>query len=71
MNMPRIKFEGLMTFPTTGENAADYLNRALELFKAEDIPVPVVSGGGTPALMTLGEFPMLTEHRPAPMSSTT
>ncbi len=63
MNMPRIKFEGLMAFPTTGEKAAAYFNRALELFKADGIPVPVVSGGGTPALMTLGDFPMLTEHR--------
>ena len=25
--------------------------------------MPVVSGGGTPALMTLADFPMLTEHR--------
>ena len=25
--------------------------------------MPVVSGGGTPALLTLGDFPMLTEHR--------
>ncbi len=63
MNMPRIKFEGLMAFPTTGENAVAYLNHALDLFKAEGIPLPVVSGGGTPALMTLADFPMLTEHR--------
>ena len=63
MNMPRIKFEGLMAFPTTGEKAVAYLNRALELFKADGIPVPMVSGGGTPAMMTLGDFPMLTEHR--------
>src|SRR5262249_12485987 len=33
------------------------------LFEADGIPVPVVSGGGTPALLTLGEFPMMTEHR--------
>ncbi|HET7718266.1 MAG TPA: alanine racemase [Bauldia sp.] len=63
MNMPRIKFEGLMAFPTVGETAARYLNRAVELFKAEGIPLPIVSGGGTPALMTLADFPMLTEHR--------
>ena len=25
--------------------------------------MPVVSGGGTPALLTLGDFPMVTEHR--------
>ncbi len=63
MNMPRIKFEGLMAFPTTGEKAVAYFDRAVALFKAEGIPLPVVSGGGTPALMTLGDFPMLTEHR--------
>jgi D-serine deaminase-like pyridoxal phosphate-dependent protein len=63
MNMPRISFEGLMTFPSSGAKAAEYLNRALDLFRADGIPVPVVSGGGTPALLTLGDFPMLTEHR--------
>ena len=26
--------------------------------------MPVVSGGGTPALLTLDDFPMVTEHRP-------
>ncbi len=64
MNMRRIQFDGLMTFPATGAKAAEFMSRALDLFKAEGIPVPVVSGGGTPALLTLGEFPMLTEHRP-------
>jgi D-serine deaminase-like pyridoxal phosphate-dependent protein len=64
MNMPRIKFEGLMAFPTTGQKAVDYFNRAVELFTAEGIPLPILSGGGTPALMTLADFPMLTEHRP-------
>jgi D-serine deaminase-like pyridoxal phosphate-dependent protein len=63
MNMPRIRFEGLMAFPTTGEKAVAYFNRAVDLFKAEGIPLPVISGGGTPAMMTLGDFPMLTEHR--------
>ncbi len=63
MNMPRIRFEGLMAFPTTGPNAAEYLSRAIALFEADGIPLPVISGGGTPALKTLGDFPMLTEHR--------
>jgi D-serine deaminase-like pyridoxal phosphate-dependent protein len=63
MNLPRIKFEGLMAFPTTGPKAAGFMNRALELFRQEGIPVPVVSGGGSPAMLTLGDFPMLTEHR--------
>lgn len=63
MNMPRIKFEGLMTFPSTGQAAADFLNRSIDLFQTEGIPLPVISGGGTPALLTLGDFPMVTEHR--------
>jgi len=63
MNMKGIKFEGLMAFPTTGEKALAYFDRAIELFKADGIPLPVVSGGGTPAMLTLADFPMLTEHR--------
>ena len=60
-NMPRIKFDGLMTFPTTGARASEFLARTLDIFRG--IPVPVVSGGGTPALLALGDFPMVTEHR--------
>lgn len=63
MNMPRIRFEGLMTFPNKAPATGEFLSRAIELFAKDGIPVPVVSGGGTPALKTLGEFPMLTEHR--------
>ncbi len=62
-NMPRIRIEGLMTFPSVGGRSAEYLNRTIDLFAAEGIPLPVVSGGGTPALLTVGDFPMLTEHR--------
>lgn len=63
MNMPRIRFEGLMTYPIKGPAAGDFLLRSIDLFEADGIPVPVVSGGGTPALQTLAEFPMTTEHR--------
>jgi len=63
MNMPRIRFEGLMTFPSSGPKAAGFLERAVEIFAGEGIPLPVVSGGGTPALLNLGDFPMVTEHR--------
>ncbi|MGH6924915.1 MAG: alanine racemase, partial [Propylenella sp.] len=62
-NLPRIRFEGLMTFPNKAPGTAAFIARALELLAADGIPVPVVSGGGTPALKTLGEFPMMTEHR--------
>src|SRR5262249_54449534 len=37
--------------------------RPLALFGQAGISVPVVSGGGTPALATVAKFPMLTEHR--------
>ena len=40
-----------------------FFERALGLFAQAGIPVPVVSGGGTPALFTVEKFPMLTEHR--------
>jgi D-serine deaminase-like pyridoxal phosphate-dependent protein len=63
MNMPRIRFEGLMTFPNKVPGTRDFLQRAIALFDDDGISLPVVSGGGTPALLTLGEFPMLTEHR--------
>lgn len=63
MNLPRIRFEGLMTFPNKAPETGEFFRRAIELFEADGIPVPVVSGGGTPAIRTLGDFPMMTEHR--------
>jgi D-serine deaminase-like pyridoxal phosphate-dependent protein len=63
INLPRMHFEGLMTFPNSFPRTAEFLERALKLFAASGIPVPVVSGGGTPALTSVGKFPMLTEHR--------
>ncbi|HEY7601372.1 MAG TPA: alanine racemase [Methylomirabilota bacterium] len=63
MKLPRMDFQGLMTFPNRDPDTRVYLERALELFKQAGIPVPVVSGGGTPALFSVDKFPMLTEHR--------
>jgi len=63
MRLPRLRFEGLMTFPNRDPDTRAFFERALELFKRAGIPVPVVSGGGTPALTTVDRFPMLTEHR--------
>jgi D-serine deaminase-like pyridoxal phosphate-dependent protein len=63
MEMPRMEFEGLMTFPNKAPNTAAFFERALQLFKGAGIRVPVVSGGGTPALATVTDFPMMTEHR--------
>jgi D-serine deaminase-like pyridoxal phosphate-dependent protein len=63
LRLPRLRFEGLMTFPNRDPDTRVFFERALELFKRAGIPVPVVSGGGTPALATVDRFPMLTEHR--------
>jgi D-serine deaminase-like pyridoxal phosphate-dependent protein len=63
MRMPRMQFEGLMTFPTAKPETRQWLERALQLLNGAGIPVPVVSGGGSPAIRNVGEFPMLTEYR--------
>jgi D-serine deaminase-like pyridoxal phosphate-dependent protein len=63
MRLRGLRFEGLMTFPNRDPDSRLFFERALELFGRAGIPVPVVSGGGTPALATVGKFPMLTEHR--------
>jgi D-serine deaminase-like pyridoxal phosphate-dependent protein len=63
VNLPRIRFEGLMVFPNTAPRTSAFFARAIEIFRAEGIPLPVISGGGTPALLTLGDYPMMTEHR--------
>jgi D-serine deaminase-like pyridoxal phosphate-dependent protein len=63
MRLPRLRFEGLMTFPNRDPDTRVFFERALELFKQAGIAVPVVSGGGTPALGSVSKFPMLTEHR--------
>jgi D-serine deaminase-like pyridoxal phosphate-dependent protein len=63
MKLPRMLFEGLMTFPNRPPGTRDFFAQALALFQAAGIPVPVVSGGGTPAIFSVQDFPMLTEHR--------
>jgi D-serine deaminase-like pyridoxal phosphate-dependent protein len=63
MKLPRLRFEGLMTFPNRDPETKTFFTRALELFKRAGIPVPVVSGGGTPAIFRAQDVPMLTEHR--------
>jgi D-serine deaminase-like pyridoxal phosphate-dependent protein len=63
MRLSRMDFQGLMTFPNRDPDTRLFFERALDLFKQAGIPVPVVSGGGTPALQTVDRFPMLTEHR--------
>jgi D-serine deaminase-like pyridoxal phosphate-dependent protein len=63
LRMPRLKFEGLMVFPNTAPRTSDFFERAIQLFHDAGIPLPVLSGGGTPALNSLADYPMMTEHR--------
>ncbi len=63
MKLAALRFEGLMTFPNREPGTRQFLEQALELFERAGIPVPVVSGGGTPAVFTAQNVPMLTEHR--------
>jgi D-serine deaminase-like pyridoxal phosphate-dependent protein len=63
MQMPSMQFEGLMTFPNKAPNTTEFFERALQLFNGAGISVPVVSGGGTPAIKSIGDLPMMTEHR--------
>lgn len=63
LKLPRIAFEGLMVFPNSAPGTHEFFTRAIKLFREEGIALPVVSGGGTPALNHLAEFPMMTEHR--------
>jgi D-serine deaminase-like pyridoxal phosphate-dependent protein len=63
LRLPRLDFQGLMTFPNREPDTRLFFERALALFKQAGIPVPIVSGGGTPSLFTAQNFPMLTEHR--------
>ena len=61
--LPRMQFRGLMTFPNREPNTREFFERALALFSRAGMPVPVVSGGGTPSLFKAQTIPMLTEHR--------
>jgi D-serine deaminase-like pyridoxal phosphate-dependent protein len=61
--LPGLMFEGLLVFPNTAPRTKDFFMHAMSLFKAVGIPLPVLSGGGTPALLNLADYPMMTEHR--------
>jgi D-serine deaminase-like pyridoxal phosphate-dependent protein len=63
MKLPCMQFEGILTYPNREPQTRDFFEAALSLFRQAGIPVPVVSGGGTPALSRAQAFPMMTEHR--------
>jgi D-serine deaminase-like pyridoxal phosphate-dependent protein len=62
MRLPGLRFEGLMTYPNR-PGTGPFFHETIARFRRAGIAVPVISGGGTPALRTLGDYPMLTEHR--------
>ena len=63
MNMPRIRFEGIMTFPAKGQAAADFLSRTIELFAEGPHQPSRRLGRRLAGARPIGDFPMLTEHR--------
>jgi D-serine deaminase-like pyridoxal phosphate-dependent protein len=63
LKLPRLSFEGLMAYPNTAPHTHEFFTRALDLFRQAGIALPVISGGGTPALARIADFPMMTEHR--------
>jgi D-serine deaminase-like pyridoxal phosphate-dependent protein len=61
--LPGLRFAGLMVFPNTAPKTHAFFTEAMRLFAAAGMPVDVRSGGGTPALLSLADYPMMTEHR--------
>jgi len=61
--LPGIAFEGLAVYPNNAPHTKAFFTQAVELFNAAGIPLPVLSGGGTPALSSIADYPMMTEHR--------
>jgi D-serine deaminase-like pyridoxal phosphate-dependent protein len=61
--LPGLAFEGLLVFPNTAPRTKEFFSRAISLFDAAGVPLPVLSGGGSPALLSLADYPMMTEHR--------
>lgn len=60
--LPGIRFEGLMTYPTT-ERTVPFADETKALLAADNIIVPHVSGGGTPRMWDAHKWKGVTEHR--------
>ena len=57
LKLPRIVFEGLMVFPNTAPNTAEFFGRALELFDRAGISLPVRVGRRHPGAGQPGRLP--------------
>ena len=62
---PELTFAGLMTYPPANgtANVQAFMARAKALLEAKNIPVPVITSGGTPSMMMAAEAPVTTEYR--------
>ncbi|QDZ03333.1 D-TA family PLP-dependent enzyme [Nitratireductor mangrovi] len=61
--LPNLRFDGLLVFPNTAPRTKGFFEAAVSKFEAAGVPLPILSGGGTPALNALEDYPMMTEHR--------
>lgn len=61
-SLPGLRFEGLMTYPTT-EQTVPFVNETRTLLAADGIEIPCVSGGGTPRMWQAHQWKGITEHR--------
>ncbi len=59
---PGLRFGGLMTYPIPPA-MAQWLLTCHELFEGAGLPIPMVSGGGTPRMLASHETPGVTEIR--------
>lgn len=63
---PRLRFEGLMTYPAAGHHPASqhWLERAAALLSEEGLQLKVVTTGGTPDMWRAMRGSAATEYRP-------
>jgi len=61
--LPGTEFAGLASYPNNAPRTIDFYNAAIALFRKAGVAIPVISGGGSPALNSLADYPMTTEHR--------
>ncbi|MCX7305066.1 MAG: alanine racemase [Hyphomicrobiales bacterium] len=61
--LPGTQFAGLASYPNNAPRTREFYAGAIKLFGKAGLPIPVLSGGGSPALNSLADYPMMTEHR--------
>ena len=61
-SLPGLRFEGLMTYPTTAQSVP-FVAETRALLAAHGIAIPKVSGGGTPGMWEAHRWDGITEHR--------